>query len=413
MGYRFRDEPETEPRPQPNGHAADGGYPGVPAWALLTYGDAIEAKAASYLVKNLVNHGEFSAWYGPPKSGKSFVVLDLMLHIAAGRSWRGRRVRQGRVLYLALEGGNGIGNRLVAAQGKFGTGHLPFHVLTVPLDLLNGDADPLLAFINAKIAELGGAFNVIVLDTLSRSMPGGNENSPETMTMLVGVLDRLRAATKAHVAVVHHTGKDADKGMRGHSALLGAVDLAVEIRDGNIRVADTRECPEGDTWGFDLQAVKVGTDEDDDPVFSCVVRELADGEEPTPRKGRPAERRTRPSAPSRGSSSTPSLPPSSTTASPPRTRGPSRATSSPARGSCDRSTSRRPRSATCPAKKATSGGKPSIGRWSASPRSASSGSPTSGIGFRPNRRTVSHDVARDITRHAATGVACRVSHAAL
>ena len=101
-------------------------------------------------------------------------------------------------------------------------------------------------------------------------MPGGNENLPETMTMLVGVLDRLRAATGAHVACPH-TGKDTDRGMRGHSSLLGAVDLTVEIRERTIRVADARECAAGDVWGFDLETVEIGIDDDGHPTRSCVV----------------------------------------------------------------------------------------------------------------------------------------------
>ena len=280
---------------RPNGH--DAGEPQAPPdWPMLTYGDAIEAKPAPYLVKGLVNRGEFSAWYGPPKAGKSFALLDLELHIAAGRPWRGRRVRQGRVLHLALEGGGGIANRLVAAQTKFGRDRLPFHVLAVPVDLLGGDGDRLLAFINAKLAELGGAFDLIVFDTLSRAMPGANENSAETMTAVIAVLDRLRAATGAHVAIVHHVGKDGDRGMRGHSSLLGAVDLAVEIKDGLIRITDARDCPEGAVWGFDLDAVQIGTDDDGDPIFSCIVRELAEGEEPRTRK-KPKPGKPRPLGP--------------------------------------------------------------------------------------------------------------------
>jgi hypothetical protein len=265
-----------------SGHAGAEG-PAVPDWPFITYGDPIQIQAAPYIVKGVVTRGEFSCWFGKPKGGKSFVMLDLALHVAAGRMWRGRRVRPGRVLYLPVEAGRGFVNRLAAAKSKFGPNPLPLHVVPVPLNLLNGDADRLLAFIQAKVGDLS-RFDLIVLDTLSRAAPGGNENGPETMTALIGVLDRIRAATGAHVAVVHHTGKDGDRGMRGHSSLLGAVDLAVEISEGVIRVDACREGPGGDAWRFAIEVVELGIDEDGDPITSCIIREIEGTPEPKAEK---------------------------------------------------------------------------------------------------------------------------------
>src|SRR5687768_2037775 len=70
-----------------NGRAKPKGPP-PPDWGLFTYGDPIQCQRREYLIKGLVNRGDFSAWYGPPKGGKSFVLLELMLHVAAGRPWR-------------------------------------------------------------------------------------------------------------------------------------------------------------------------------------------------------------------------------------------------------------------------------------------------------------------------------------
>jgi hypothetical protein len=50
------------------------------------------------------------------------------------------------------------------------------------------------------------------------------------MGMLVEATDRIRQATRGCVTLVHHTGKDASAGMRGSSALQGAVDTVLEMR---------------------------------------------------------------------------------------------------------------------------------------------------------------------------------------
>jgi hypothetical protein len=47
---------------------------------------------------------------------------------------------------------------------------------------------------------------------------------------------RLQSLTGGLVVLVHHTGKDATKGLRGHSSLFAAMDAAVEVsRDGDRR----------------------------------------------------------------------------------------------------------------------------------------------------------------------------------
>ena len=52
---------------------------------------------------------------GAPKIGKSWMALDLALHVAKGEALWGLKVHPGTVLYLCLEDGNGrIHDRLNA-----------------------------------------------------------------------------------------------------------------------------------------------------------------------------------------------------------------------------------------------------------------------------------------------------------
>jgi RecA-family ATPase len=74
---------------------------------------------------------------------------------------------------------------------------------------------------------------MIVLDTLSRVIAGGNENAPDDMGQLIGNCDRIRAEARAHVMLVHHTGKDEARGARGHSSLRAATDTEIEVSGGN------------------------------------------------------------------------------------------------------------------------------------------------------------------------------------
>ena len=238
--------------------------------AIVEYAQAQAPEHSAFLVKGLLTRGDLSCWFGPPKSGKTFVALDLALHIATGAQWRGRRVRPGRVVYLAAEAGRSVLTRIAAARQKFGD-VADFAVVVSPINLLRADADL------PRVLELLQArapVDLLVLDTLSRAMPGGDENSAEAMTALIGNLDRIRADTGAHCLVVHHCGKEQARGMRGHSSLLAAVDLAVEVAQRTIRVDAARDLAGGGTWSFDLEAVEVGRDEDGEAIVSCIVRDV-------------------------------------------------------------------------------------------------------------------------------------------
>jgi hypothetical protein len=70
---------------------------------------------------------------------------------------------------------------------------------------------------------------LVVVDTLSRAMAGGNENAPDDMSAFIRNIDRIRQETGAHVLIVHHCGKDAAKGARGHSCLRAATDTKIEL----------------------------------------------------------------------------------------------------------------------------------------------------------------------------------------
>ena len=76
--------------------------------------------------------------------------------------------------------------------------------------------------------------------------------------------------------VVHHTGKDSTKGLRGHSSLFAALDAAVEVtREGDRkewRIAKAKDGQDGAAHPFRLEVVQLDPDDEGEPVSSCVVR---------------------------------------------------------------------------------------------------------------------------------------------
>ena len=57
--------------------------------------------------RRLISPAEISVWVGPPKCGKSFLLLYLAYMLSLGRSVFGCRVKATKVLYVAAEGEGG------------------------------------------------------------------------------------------------------------------------------------------------------------------------------------------------------------------------------------------------------------------------------------------------------------------
>jgi hypothetical protein len=108
-------------------------------------------------------------------------------------------------------------------------------------------------------------------------MAGGDENKGQDMTAAIASVDAIRAATGAHVCVIHHCGKDEARGARGHSSLRAAVDTEIEVSrpDGEtistVRVTKQRDLPIGKAMPFSLKVMELGTDRRGKPVKSCTV----------------------------------------------------------------------------------------------------------------------------------------------
>lgn len=240
---------------------------------LLSGDDLCNAPPMRWMVRGVLPVDGLAALYGASGSGKSFLMLDIAAAVAGGDyEWFGRRVTQCPVTYVCLEGEAGIGKR-VKAWSQRNNKPVPdaLRFITQPFDLLSDDA-PELA--KAVIAG-GGGGGLVILDTLNRAAPGADENSSVDMGNLIAASKSLQSLTGGLVLLVHHTGKDATKGLRGHSSLYAALDGAIEVTATDTRrawsVAKCKDDVTGDAHPFKLEIVPVGVDDEGDEITSCVA----------------------------------------------------------------------------------------------------------------------------------------------
>jgi hypothetical protein len=261
-------------------HTAANEYdPGGPGFELVRFRDMRPRLDGRPLVRGIIERNQISLTAGETGAGKTFLNLDRDLHIAAGWDWFGHPVSQGAVVYVAGEAGRSIINRVAAFKQHYDLddADLPFAAITSSIDLCHPETGDLAQLVETITAAGLGPLALVEIDTVSRALAGGDENSAADMGMLVRSLDHLRDKLDCHVSAIHHFGKDASRGPRGHSLLKAAMDTVIELsRDAATRVsrATIVKQRDGATEGeitFRLIPLELGFDAAGDKVTSCVV----------------------------------------------------------------------------------------------------------------------------------------------
>ena len=279
--------------------------PYKPRFRALTWSQLGQGSVKhEWLIKNLLTKGEKSFMAGASQTGKSFEATALGLAVARGVPYHGRRVAHCGVIYVAAESSQGvIARRLPAYRQAFDLkweDDLPFVTVTQAPNLYAGDedTDALIQDILHYATGFRVPLGLVILDTYSALTPGAKEIASEDVGAIMGRIDRIREKTGAHVLTVHHMNADATK-MRGHTSLKANVDTVLEvswdtISDGKTKAtrkdADNRDIRKividkqkdgasGHLCNFVLKQIKLGQDEDGDPITSCVTAEPAGQQE--------------------------------------------------------------------------------------------------------------------------------------
>lgn len=263
----------------------------APPMQFITFGEATKLKAPAELVRGVLPAVGIGYLFGPSGTFKTFIAMMLALHVSQGWPLAGHKAKRRPVYYLLLEGGAGLGKRARALDnwrqslGRELTPDAPYLFWPKPFSI----TDP--ASVDALIATVNGAGHrgaLIVIDTQSQAAEGLDEDKAADATRILGAAKRISEAVEGVVMLVHHTGKEESRDLRGSSAQKANVDFSLKVerlpgtRRAVLKTSKEKDNADDRAITFDLKVWEVGTDDDGQPVTSCVAVPL-EGVAYTPR----------------------------------------------------------------------------------------------------------------------------------
>jgi hypothetical protein len=195
---------------------------------VMSIADLRALPARNYIIEGWIFEDSLGFVYGDPGCGKSFLILDWLLHLAYKMpAWHGIPIKSpGPILYILQEDERGLINRIDAFKKHYGIVDDPedFDIITLPLSFMSE------ACVDAVVQTVQGIdkdYRLIPVDTVSRVLPGADENLQKEMTLFVQACERIRAIRRSTVIGIHHTNKNGT--MRGSSVFNGAGEFIYKL----------------------------------------------------------------------------------------------------------------------------------------------------------------------------------------
>lgn len=212
--------------------------------------------------------GMLAAVVGVSGAGKSFYSTMQAVCLASGKPFLGQQMKHPEgvgVIYAAAEGEGTIFPRLHAARQVLGLDDrpLPFGLLTKFGNLMNpAERAAFVARVKAASQELvnagRGPVRVLYIDTASTACAISDENSNSEIAAICKVLRAIGEEVNAVIVLLHHMGKNKERGMRGASAWRDNIDTGVSIVDKTVSILKDRNGPEGHFCHFELKEMTLG-----------------------------------------------------------------------------------------------------------------------------------------------------------
>lgn len=238
---------------------------------VLSVDDIFNLPDPVFLIQDLIIEGATAFIYGAPGCGKTFIAMDMAFSLGSDEvtHWFGKKInRHGPIVYISSEGTTDMKFRMMAweKEKKVQINRKRFHYIRQPVNFMDpAHIVKLIQTIKIEIeAKYGEKPVMIIIDTVSRVLPGADENLQKDMTLYVQANDALRLAFECSAAGAHHTSKAGGRSMRGSTVFEGSANCAIYVERekpsmfGVMVMMKIKEARDGWELPFELKDVDLG-----------------------------------------------------------------------------------------------------------------------------------------------------------
>jgi KaiC/GvpD/RAD55 family RecA-like ATPase len=219
---------------------------------------------AEFIIEGLIQRYGSNYITGWPGCGKSFYIIGACIAISTGQDhFLGRKVNvHGPIVYVTTEGIHDHYTRMRAYEIEHGVVVDEERYIVIPdaMNLLeSGDRIRLLKTIDWEIKRMKEPPVFVVFDTVSRVIPGADENNQKEMSLFVKSENEVQQIFNTTTGLAHHLSRAGNGNMRGSTVLEGSADTIIVLEresgaeTGIIKAAKMKSAPDG--WEMEFRLV--------------------------------------------------------------------------------------------------------------------------------------------------------------
>lgn len=256
---------------------ADGGS----RFKFTPVGDMV-LRAPDSIIPGYIERRTIAELFADPNTGKTLLAHWWAACVSSGTPWDGIEIKNpGPVFIVNAEGGSGIPRRFAAISQVHDvpTAGLPVLVSSGPMLIDDPESVRIVEDAITAAADEYGAPVMVMIDTYSQNMAGDENSTSDTGAAIAGAA-RLRDKFNACVLIIHHTGHGDKTRSRGAIAKRAALDHEFRLdkdESGVLRLHCTkqRDAAFPAPRAYQIKPVRVGTDDNGEPIFSATLESVA------------------------------------------------------------------------------------------------------------------------------------------
>jgi hypothetical protein len=196
---------------------------------VITLNDVLQSPDVDWTVDDVIAEKRLGVFYGASGTFKSFLLFDLLMHMACGMRWMGKDTVAGTAVLVSGEGQGGIKQRVQAWIKHHGVAPPHGRIFFVNRSVVINRPDEVTAMCQAIQVVCPNPL-IVGIDTFSQTFSGNENDNGEVADYLRSIRKHIMVPLDCGAILVHHSGHGVTERPRGASVFINDTDYIYSVR---------------------------------------------------------------------------------------------------------------------------------------------------------------------------------------